>query len=371
MTAFSRLALFIFLTTLISATVSQWDARAATPQDGFAAALDTPVNRVRKLLGRPPRGMPGNQVGKNHDLVRKAFRDCVKKANASTVIVTSGSEQVALGTIVREDGLILTKASELGKNIRCRIPKGGVAKAKKVAVDKSLDLALLKVEKQGLNPIALPGVGAGGQRAGELAIGSWVATPGGFSDVPLVIGVISGERRRIERDSPVIGVSIEGAPEGVIIRQVMPGSGAESVGVEEGDVVTAINNVIVNTPDDLMRVVGRSEPGSKVDLKIRRNGRDLSFAPKLGRKTNLGMAEQGLLAHEGGPLSDRRSNFPIAIQHDCLIEPHQCGGPLVDVTGKVIGINIARAGRAVSYSLPVSTVADAVAEMVSTAVSLR
>ena len=369
MTAFSRLAVFVFLATLVSATVSQWDVRAATPQSGRPATSENPVNRVRKLLGRPPRGMPGNQVGKNHDLVRRAFRDCVKDANASTVSITSGGQQVALGTIVRQDGLILTKASELGKNLRCRIPGAGFVKAKKVAVDKSLDLALLKVEKRGLKPVAIPAVGS--RQSENLLIGSWVATPGGFSDAPLVIGVVSGERRRIERDSPVIGVSIESSVAGVIVRQVVPGSGAESVGVQEGDVVKAINNVIVNTPDDLMRVVGRSEPGAKVRLKVQRDGRSLNFAPKLGRKTNLGMAEQGLLAHEGGPLSQRRSNFPTAIQHDCLIEPHQCGGPLVDVSGKVVGINIARAGRAVSYSLPLATITPALAEMVSESVAVR
>ena len=362
MTIFSRFALFIFLTTVVSATVSQWDARAAIPQDG-SATVETPVDRVRKLLGRQPRGLPGNQVGKNHDLIRKAFRDCVKQANASTVGVLSDGKQVALGTIVGADGLILTKASELGPKLRCRIPGGGVVKAKKVAVDKSLDLALLRVSKSGLTPVALPGSGSTG--SSEPRIGSWVATPGGFGDVPLVIGVISGERRRIERDSPVIGVSIDGTPSGVIVRQVMPGSGAEAAGIEEGDIVTTINNVIVNTPDDLMRVVGRSEPGDNVRLKIQRDGGSISIAPKLGRKTSLGMAEQGLLAHEGGPLSGRRSNFPTAIQHDCLIEPHQCGGPLVDVDGKVVGINIARAGRAVSYSLPISTVARALKESLS------
>ena len=33
-----------------------------------------------------------------------------------------------------------------------------------------------------------------------------------------------------------------------------------------------------------------------------------------------------------------------------------CGGPLVDLSGKVIGINIARAGRTETYALPADVV---------------
>ena len=367
MTLLSRMAYLIFASIITFAMISQWDARAeqsdhdADNAVAESAAPSGELNRVRKWLGRSPRGMPGNQVGKNHDLVRRAFRDCVSFANQSTVSMISNGKQVALGTVVRADGLVLTKASELRTPIRCRIPGNGVVNANQVAVDKSLDLALVKIEAADLSPVQLDSVVTGP------TVGSWVATPGGFASDPLVIGVVSGEPRSIERDAPVIGVSIEGTSAGVVIRQVMPGSGAEAEGLEEGDVVTQINNVIVNTPDDLMRVVSRSRPGTKVALRIRRDGQLLTYRPKLGRKTNLGMAEQGLQAHEGGPLSQRRSNFPSAIQHDCLIEPHQCGGPLVDISGRVIGINIARAGRAVSYSLPLATVSTAFQDLVTEA----
>jgi DNA repair exonuclease SbcCD ATPase subunit len=38
------------------------------------------------------------------------------------------------------------------------------------------------------------------------------------------------------------------------------------------------------------------------------------------------------------------------------LAPEECGGPLVDLDGRVVGINISRAGRVNSYALPVSLV---------------
>jgi serine protease Do len=58
----------------------------------------------------------------------------------------------------------------------------------------------------------------------------------------------------------------------------------------------------------------------------------------------------------GGQLSVRRFGFPLAFQHDTVLEPEDCGGPVVDVDGKVVGFNISRAGRTESYALPVSEV---------------
>ena len=54
--------------------------------------------------------------------------------------------------------------------------------------------------------------------------------------------------------------------------------------------------------------------------------------------------------------SSHNSGFPEALQHDTDLFPHQCGGPLFDISGKAIGLNIARAARITSYALPASAV---------------
>ena len=55
-------------------------------------------------------------------------------------------------------------------------------------------------------------------------------------------------------------------------------------------------------------------------------------------------------------MSNRRWGFPSVIQHDTVLRPSDCGGPVVDLDGYAVGINIARAGRVASYALPVEVV---------------
>ena len=61
-----------------------------------------------------------------------------------------------------------------------------------------------------------------------------------------------------------------------------------------------------------------------------------------------------------GNVSKRTQDFPAVFQHDTLLEPVDCGGPLVDLEGRVIGINIARAGRTEAYALPADIIQSAI-----------
>lgn len=54
--------------------------------------------------------------------------------------------------------------------------------------------------------------------------------------------------------------------------------------------------------------------------------------------------------------SVHNSGFPEALQHDTDLFPHQCGGPVFDISGKAIGLNIARAARITSYAIPAKAV---------------
>ena len=60
-----------------------------------------------------------------------------------------------------------------------------------------------------------------------------------------------------------------------------------------------------------------------------------------------------------GRLSERTSGYPDAIQHDIPLPPELCGGPLFNLKGKCIGINVSRAGRTKTYAIP----ADEIVEM--------
>src|SRR5207248_917322 len=67
----------------------------------------------------------------------------------------------------------------------------------------------------------------------------------------------------------------------------------------------------------------------------------------------------------GSDLSQKRTGYPTILQHDTVIKPTDCGGPLVDLDGRVVGINIARAGRVESYALPTEVVVPLLADLMT------
>jgi serine protease Do len=98
-----------------------------------------------------------------------------------------------------------------------------------------------------------------------------------------------------------------------------------------------------------------------VTLVIEREGKEQSAYVTLGSWAQLTHGDRAEFQNSlGGPLSDRRANFPLAIQHDTVLKPSECGGPIVDLDGKAVGLNIARAGRVESYALPASIVRETV-----------
>ncbi len=339
------------------------NADAQAPQ---STPAPSGVRQLQRWLGQVPSKMPPAHVGKNHELVRRAFRDVIAAANKVTAQVYQGDDLVALGTIVHRDGLIVSKSSEVDfDSPTCRIPKHGKHTARVVQRIEQLDLVLLQVNATGLPAVDW------NAHAEEPTLGSWVAVPSGFRPDPTVVGIVSASPHGVERDMPVIGVQIEDSPGGVVVREVIEGSGAEEVGIREGDVIQSAGGEAVATAEDLVQAIRGSRPGRKIKIAVRRDDRRLVFQPVLGRQTNLGMADGNLSAHEGGPLSERRSEFANVIQHDCLIRPNQCGGPLVNIEGQIIGINIARAGRAASLALPLSTVDQTLRPVISKVIEAR
>jgi serine protease Do len=65
----------------------------------------------------------------------------------------------------------------------------------------------------------------------------------------------------------------------------------------------------------------------------------------------------------GSELSGRRSGYPTILTHDSVLRPTDCGGPLVDLDGNVIGINISRAGRTESWTVPTEVIQSVLADL--------
>jgi len=295
---------------------------------------------------------------KNHATVKRAFRPVVKAARAATAVVYCGGKQVALGAVVSVDGYIITKASELTGPAECALPNGRRLKARLVGEDKKNDLGLLKVDAAGLHPIAW-------SAEKDPPVGRWLATSGAKED-PVAIGVVSVRARdgatvRYTRPAGrgVLGVMLggEGRAE---IQQVVPRSAAAGAKLRPHDTILKLDDTEVHSREELVALLAKTKPGQEVALLIDRDGKKVDVTLKLGRVTPSGYARQNTM---GGPISDRRSGFSRVLQHDTVLAPNQCGGPIVGLSGQAVGINIARGGRTESYALPAATVKAVLAKL--------
>ncbi len=121
---------------------------------------------------------------KNNEQIKGLLTPVVATAAAATVRVSCDGRQVALGTVVAADGLILTKASQLADKPECRLADGRKLPAKVVGTDEATDLALLRVDAKNLTPVVWTDPPAPGSIVAATAPGGEPLAIGAISDVP-------------------------------------------------------------------------------------------------------------------------------------------------------------------------------------------
>ena len=294
-----------------------------------------------------------NFIREGGDL-RDAFAPLASSVRSSVVKVRDGWNTVSLGTIVDSSGLILTKASTLPASPRCVLPSGRLFDARIVAQDLEYDVALLQIDAEELTPVTFP------SRV-DHRVGSWLVTVG-TGRVPISVGVTSVPPRQIPHRRGFLGVSLERSNRsaGGLVTDVIEDSAAEACRLQVGDVVTAVNGKSVNTADECIAQIGKLPPGAEILLRVDRGYETLSLRTTLGQRPE---DEEPFEDYGQGDLSMRRGGFPSALQHDAPIDPDECGGPVLDVSGRVVGINIARSGRTQTLALPADVVARLIAKL--------
>ena len=291
--------------------------------------------------------------------VRAAFRRVVSGPSHATVRIRSGRRDVAVGGIVGPDGWILTKASSLREPVRVRLRDGREFDAAVVGVDAEYDLAMLKVDARRLPTLDL-------EHRDPPEVGRWVATAAPGRD-PLAVGVVSVGPRSIPKQSGILGIQLEETEDGKpLVVQVVPDSGAARAGILVNDVVLAVNGKPTENREELIRTVREYSPDDEIEVTLLRDGEEQTLRATLtdrvqGMRFDRGDYQNNL----GGRLSRRRYGFPAVFQHDTVLQPDECGGPLVDLEGRVVGFNIARAGRTESYALPNAVVVSRLYDLMS------
>src|SRR4051812_32300241 len=290
----------------------------------------------------------------------KAFGEVITEPAKSTVQVYCDGFRAALGAVIRSDGYIVTKNSELKGKIECQLNNESQRReAKVVARDEATDLAILKIDAKGLPVIPW-------STDDPPPVGSWLATTG-LSQFPISIGVVSVAARKIPPPQAALGIQLDLAENMARIASVAPGMAAERAGLKGGDIIRKVSGDDIKGRQQLQQTIRSRRPGDKVTLIIERDGRLQTFEATLGNMSELVHDERSEFQNTlGGSLSERRTGFPLAIQHDSVLRPTECGGPIVNLDGKVVGLNIARAGRVESYALTASIVRETVEKLLQT-----
>ncbi|MSU62110.1 MAG: PDZ domain-containing protein [Pedosphaera sp.] len=310
------------------------------------ALLSIPETRCSAAASQPD-WLPKERFKSGSDTL-KILAGISERTRRSVVKLDVNGNTVALGTIIDSRGFALTKASEMRKGtLTAWLAGGKEVSAAVIAIDDESDVALVKVNASGLRPVEWA--------RGAAFVGQWAITPG-TEDTPQALGIVSVPIRRILHERALIGVQMDFRSPVATIAQVLAGLGAEKAGLKSGDVIVSVNHAVITDSASLTETLRNYREGEKVLLGLRREKLDLEVqvemkVPKTdGNGSGPGREER--MNRLGSEVSRRAEGFSLAIQHDTVLQAWQCGGPLLNLDGKAIGINIARAGRVATYALP-------------------
>ena len=288
-----------------------------------------------KKPSEPNRGIPS------------PFSRAMQPLRQSIVEVVVDGKTVAMGMVVRPS-VIATKRSEIllhnGKpfgDIYCRLPSDKKIRAEVIADSHEHDVALIRIADGSLPPLKI--AHDDGHPQGRLVsalvalhtepivgtvstLSTFTVKPhagavGAFDVIPAASGV------RVDVGSDLAGPESEENP--------LDWYSFSDGKLTHGDVITHVNGSAVNNKESWAAATGKLIAGDLVELKIRR-----------GRGANKLVFPSGAsywrALDSAGPLSHRRTGFPEVLGHDALIRAEQCGSPVIDSRGNVIGMNIAR-----------------------------
>ncbi len=299
------------------------------------------------------------------DLPRRESRDVAaalarlsQDAARCVARIQCGGRNVALGTIVDPAGWIVTKASELNGTPVCHLVDGRSFEARVAGADEQFDLAMLKIEADNLPQI--PWNTSSGPEVGQ-----WVAAPAPLGQLALGLGVVSVPRRPIPGVRGVLGVGLARAEQGARVAKVLPGTPAEKSGLLENDIITHFDGRPVGHQEDVIEALKSRSPGDLIRLSILRYGDELEVLATLGKLDSPAVRKREMQNRSDVGISRRHDDFPVVLQHDMVLRPDECGGPLVDLTGKVVGINLARGGRTETYSAPTDALLPLIESLIS------
>ena len=107
---------------------------------------------------------------------------------------------------------------------------------------------------------------------------------------------------------------------------------AYSAGVRPDDLLYSINGRRIQAEADMLEAVNHRRTGDVVPVRLERAGKMMDLQLPLAPETRY------------GDTNYRADDFPTVIECAVPFYSYECGGPIVDLTGRAIGVTIARLG---------------------------
>jgi len=280
-----------------------------------------------------------------------AFETQRQVLQTSSAVILDGRKEIGYGVVISADGYILTKASEVLslKALAVTVDQTNYREVKVLMVDPTWDVALLKVEASGLVPVVYATTSAVPQ-------GTWVVVNGATTRTArrLLAGIVSARIREIPASGgAALGVILNPKSKALEVDEVNEKSGAKEAGLQKGDVILSIEGKKIKKIEEIAEVLKDRKAGSTLKITFRRKGEEIAVDVRLAARSEMFTDQMDRNDQMSGEFSPRRSGFPRVMQHDILGSRTVEGGPLLDLDGRCIGMNIARANRAESFAIPV------------------
>jgi len=148
----------------------------------------------------------------------------------------------------------------------------------------------------------------------------------------------------------------------ILVTELSPNGSAVLAGLEVGDQLLRIDDTPVPTLIVVGNLLTPAQPGDWISIDVRRGEQEIRVQAQLQHDPAQQFEKTEFLDGRVGDVSQRRSNFQ-AMQHDIKIAPAACGGPLLDGSGRIIGINIARRARESTLAIPIADVLKIAAQL--------
>jgi serine protease Do len=341
--------------------------RKSVPQlEGHTSALERLLllSSLRRVPVFDHRITVERSWSRTHANYLKKLAASLKSPLPAAVEVFIDDRPVAYGAVASAEGHVVTLADVLASGkIVCRID-GKDYPAKLLRTDPQTNLALLQAEGCSAKPVEF-------SSAEPPDVAAWIITVSPTA-TPLAVGIRSLPLRPVPKaegaDEPhgFLGIELQTKAVEAKIGRVFSESAAATAGVRVGDTITSLNGNAIRRGEELVAALRRHKPGEVVELEVSRGGTTLTLEATLGTRPSRQEEDDLEFAtwnRSSGGVSRRKDDFPPVLAHDSFLAPRQCGGPVVDLRGRVVGLNLARVDRTATLLLPAAEVRAAIERM--------